>query len=59
MTIGKEELENLYNSMSNKDLSEKLGISAVTLNKLIKDSGIELKGKGGGMAAETKIKVVG
>ena len=59
MTINKDELEDLYNSMSNKDLAEKLNISAMTLGQLIKDSGIEPKGKGGGMAAEKKIKVVG
>ena len=58
MTIEKDELEKMYNSMSNRALSEKLGISIVTLLKILSDSGIELKGKGGGMAAETKVKVV-
>lgn len=58
MTIEKTELEKMYNSMSNSALAAKLGVSIVTLLKLLTDSGIELKGKGGGMAAETKIKVV-
>jgi DNA-binding Xre family transcriptional regulator len=58
MTINKKELTKLYNSMSNKNLAEKLGISIVTLLKLLKDSSIELKGKGGGLAGKTKIQVV-
>lgn len=58
MTIKKEDLERLYGSMSNKDLAEKLGVSIVTLLKYLKDSGIELKGKGGGLAGKTKIQVI-
>lgn len=58
MTIEKNELEKLYNTMSNKALSEKLGVSIVTLLKILTDAGIELKGKGGGMASETKVKVI-
>lgn len=58
MTINKKELSELYNSMSNKDLAEQLNISIVTLLKLLTDSGIELKGKGGGLTGKTKIQVV-
>ncbi len=58
MEITKDELEKLYNTMTNKDLAEKLGISMMTLNKIIKEAGIQGKGKGGGKASERKIRVV-
>ncbi len=57
-TINKSELEEYYKTMSNKDLADKLGISIVTLIKILKASGIELKGKGGGLAGQPKIQVV-
>ena len=42
----KDELKKLYETMSNKDLAKKLGISEPTLTRHVKDAGILLKGKG-------------
>ncbi|MCP4354039.1 MAG: HTH domain-containing protein [Proteobacteria bacterium] len=58
ITINKSELVELYKTMSNKELADKLGVSIVTLIKTLKASGIELKGKGGGLAGQSKIQVV-
>lgn len=57
MKITKEALEDKYNSMSNDDLAKELGITKVTLIKLLKDSGIPLKGKGN-FYNRNKIQVV-
>lgn len=46
MKIKKEKLESIYNSMSSADACKKLGVSRPTLNKLLKQAGIPLKGKG-------------
>lgn len=46
MTITKEELERKYRSMKNEDLASELGVSVVTLLKLLDESGIERKGSG-------------
>ena len=44
--ISKEELEKIYTENTNKEAAELLGISTVTLIKLVNDAGIEQKGKG-------------
>ncbi len=41
--ITKEELENKYRAMSNKELCDELEISPPTLFRLLKDAGIKLK----------------
>lgn len=46
MELTKKELQDMYLSMSNKELATKLGVSVVTLSKLIKDNNIKPKGKG-------------
>lgn len=46
MKITKKELEKLYNTMHNKALCAKLGITEPTLIKLIKKAGIKNKGSG-------------
>lgn len=56
MEITKSELEILYLNNKNKEVCEKLGISEVTLIKLLKENGISKKGKGN---YHKKIKVVG
>jgi len=61
MELTKQKLEELYNSMSNLELCEKLSISKTTLIKLIKDNNIPLKGKGGGFAGGkdiTRVRIV-
>lgn len=59
MKITKAELKELYENNSNEYVCQKLGITVPTLLKYLKDAGIELKGKGGGMVSEPKIKVMG
>jgi len=44
--ISKKELEGLYRKHTNLKVCEILGVSKVTLIKMIDDSGIEKKGKG-------------
>jgi hypothetical protein len=46
MNYSKKELENLYRTLSNKELAGLLGISTKTLHSIIKEHKIELKGKG-------------
>ena len=46
MEITKEELERKYNSMTNDELAQELGVSKVTLIKYINELGIKPKGKG-------------
>ncbi len=46
MKLTKEELENRYRKTKNKELAEELGISVMTLLKLIDNAGIERKGSG-------------
>lgn len=62
MEITKEQLKEMYYSMSNDELSEKLGVSKTTLIKLVKDSGIKLKGKGGGFTGgkcpKTRVRII-
>ena len=44
--ISKEELEKIYFDNTNEDAAEILGVSKVTLIKMINDAGIDQKGKG-------------
>ena len=47
LSITKEELEKKYHSdMGNRALCEELGITNPTLLRLVKESGITLKGRG-------------
>ena len=46
MKIRKDELEDIYNSMTNKEAAKKIGCSVPTLLKLVKNAGIESKGRG-------------
>lgn len=54
MELTKEELEKMYNSMTNEELCKKLDISKPTLSKYISDLGIEPKGKG----TKKKLKII-
>jgi len=47
ITISKKEFESMYNSMTLQDLSDKLGVSKVTINSYLKKLNIKGKGKGG------------
>ena len=44
--ITKEQLKEMYKSMTNKELAQKLGITEPTLTATLKKCGIKLKGKG-------------
>jgi|AntAceMinimDraft_17_1070374.scaffolds.fasta_scaffold103202_3 maleate cis-trans isomerase len=44
--ITKEELQKIYYENNNFDAAFLLGVSKVTLIKMVTDAGIELKGKG-------------
>jgi len=44
--ISKEELEKIYMENTNEKAAELLGISTVTLVRMVKEAGIEKKGKG-------------
>lgn len=46
MRIERNELEKLYLNQNNKDTCNQLGITNPTLVSLIKENGIEQKGKG-------------
>ncbi len=46
--ITKQELQKMYDTMKNKDIAEKLGVSTTTLISLLKRAGIKMKGKGRG-----------
>jgi hypothetical protein len=54
--ISKTELEELYQSLTNKEVMEVLGVSLQTLLLMLKRAGIKPKGKGN---RRTKIKIVG
>lgn len=61
MKISKEELKDLYENNTTVSVCEKLGISIHTLMRLLDKAGIDKKGRGGGLAAEsgrTKIELV-
>lgn len=59
MEITVAELKELYENNSNDFVCKKLGISLPTLLRYLKEAGIPLKGKGGGMASigEKKINI--
>jgi hypothetical protein len=57
-TLTKIELENLYFSLSTKDLCKMLEISLPTLLRLLKNNGIENKGRGN-FSVKRKVKIVG
>jgi len=46
MEISKQELQDLYNSMTNEELCKKLDVSKTTLIKYLTDLEIPMKGKG-------------
>ena len=54
MEISKQELEKLYNEMTNDELCEKLGISEPTLLRYLENNNILLKGRG----QKKKVRVV-
>lgn len=56
-TFSKSELEKIYKENSNDDAAKILGVSVPTMLKLLKESGIEQKGRGG-HNHEKKIQVV-
>lgn len=58
MQITKEELQELYYSMPNKDLCKKLDVTNVTLISMLKRNGIPLKGPGN-RTERYKITVLG
>lgn len=57
MEITKDKLQNMYDSMSNQELADKLKMSKPTLSKLLKENGIKLKGSGNGYN-KLKIRIV-
>lgn len=46
MQVTKEQLKEMYRSMNNKEMAEKLGVSVPTMLATLKRCGIKLKGKG-------------
>lgn len=58
IVISKEELENLYRTTRTVDLARMLGISIVTLLRIIKESGIKIKTIGHGVR-QRKVVVEG
>ena len=46
--LTKAELQKMYDTMKNKDIAEKLGVSLPTLTSLLKKAGIKMKGRGKG-----------
>lgn len=57
MELTKEELQRMYDSMSNQELADKLEMSKPTLSKLLKSNNIKLKGSGNGYN-KTKIRII-
>ena len=57
MEITLAELKDLYYNNSNKYVAEYLGVSVVTLLKILKDNNVELKGRGNG-TEKTKVRVI-
>jgi len=58
MTIKLDELKDLYYNNKNEDVCKEMGISMVTLIKILDENGIEKKGKGNAYHRDS-IKVVG
>ena len=46
MEITKAQLKQMYETMTNKELAKKLGVSDTTLTKVLTKAGIKLKGRG-------------
>jgi len=46
MQITKAQLKQMYETMTNKELAKKLGVSETTLTKVLSNAGIALKGRG-------------
>ena len=57
MDITKKQLQEMYNSMSNQELADKLQMSKPTLSKLLKENEIILKGSGNSFK-KLKIRIV-
>lgn len=57
ITLTKKELESLYYNNPNSFLREKLGITNPTLIKLLRENGIEKKGKGKWKEGRKKIVI--
>ena len=57
MDITKKQLQEMYNSMSNQELADKLQMSKPTLSKLLKENEIILKGSGNSFN-KLKIRIV-
>ena len=58
MDISKEDLQYLYDHNKNEDVAKMLKISIPTLLKLLRDSGINMKGSGNAYHLN-KVRVVG
>lgn len=56
--VSKEELKRLYNTMRTSDLANFFGVSIVTLLRIVKEQGIELKKVGHGVR-QRKVVVEG
>ena len=58
--LTKEQLQQKYVTRSNDNLCKELGISEVTLVKILKENGIQMKGKGGRYQGghNRKIKII-
>ena len=54
-TITKDKLMNMYYSLPNEEICKKLNISRGTLNKIIKENNIPLKGPANRVSAKIKI----
>ncbi len=47
MRIKRDKLIKMYETLSNKEICEQLGVTQPTLTRILKDNGIELKGAAG------------
>lgn len=58
MELTKQQLQKMYETMSNKALAKKLGVTEPTLTATIKRLGIKPKGSGN-RNKKSKIKIIG
>lgn len=58
MNIKKQELQKMYEKMTNKQVCLQLGITIPTLMKYLKLAGIEKKGSGNRTNTRAKIKII-
>lgn len=56
--LTKEELERIYKENTNKKAAKRLNVSIPTMIDIIKEAGIELKGRGG-HNKKKKLKIIG